>query len=381
MAVFWPFTPSSIGERLTFKTDVRRSPMGEMRDSLFGAQQHFNLNFTLPDAIAIQAETLFRTNPLGDWDVPVWHDMTRVVGTILSTDTVIPVNTDAGYIAGGSAVVFLDIDDYALVDVISAIGGSLTIAAPVGKDFVGSASAPVLVAPLRTCAASVGLRLAQDFAVANAGIQFRSKEHQDVAATSFQTHDGLDVLTDPSVLISSLSGHISQASEVLDNGLGAFEVMPTRDVLDARSMAAFSDFDVSARWSRRQWLHQMRGKDRPFWLPTWKQDLQLVNPVTSGATTITVSKMAPAATDLVGRSIQFDDGAGGYVHREITAGADVSDTHVLTIAATGVAYPLTAPVSFINRVRFDTDVFEITHVILPDGFLSQFSASVIEVAA
>lgn len=377
MPELWPFVPGAIIERLTFGADVRAAPSGEARDSLHGAMQSFALStLFVDDREAASAEALYRSNALQTWYVPIWPDMSRVVTSISATDTAISVNTDADYQAGGKAVVIRDASDYAIVDVSSAAGGTLTLSGQVGQSF----APPVMVAPLCECYAPPGL-MGEKFARhQRATIEFQRVDNVDLAASAMPTHSGYEVLTDPSAVVSPLSESVVHTNQVISSGFGVFVPVAIKDYIAKRSTVSFSDHDAADRWARRQWLHQMRGQETPFWLPSWKRDLVLTGTVGASDTQIAVEGFAPSASDLVGRSIQIETN-GGYVHREITAGVDLAGAHVLDIAAPGVALPATAEINLMNLVRFDVDQFEIEHLITSDGFFSRFTAPVVEIPA
>lgn len=375
MPELWPFIPSAVSERLAFGSDVRFSPSGEARDSLHGAMQSFGLSHLfVDDTQAARAEMLYRSNALQTWYVPIWPDLTRVQSDIAAVDTTISVNTDADYTA--KALIIKDADEYAIVDVASATGGTLTLSGAVGQAF----TAPVLVVPLCECYAPAGLSGSKFARHQRLSISFDRIDGVDLAASAMPTHLGYEVLTDPSVVVEALSESVVHSNQVISSGFGVFVPVALKDYIAKRSTVSFSDSEAGDRWARRQWLHQMRGRETAFWLPSWKRDLVLTGSVGAADTTISVEGFAPSAADLVGRSIQIET-SGGYIHRQITAGSDLAGAHVLTIAAPGVALAADTEINLMNLVRFDTDEFEISHLMTSDGFLSRFTAPVVEIPA
>lgn len=141
--MLWPFVPSTVGEKLIFRTDVRRTRNGEFRDSLSDATQEFTLNYAAADTDASPLEILYRARPYDLWHVPVWPDMELLNG-LASGTTVINVDTDtADYRAGGKACIVKSQTEFELVDVDSVDAGMITLASATTVNFVGE----VVVAP------------------------------------------------------------------------------------------------------------------------------------------------------------------------------------------------------------------------------------------
>jgi hypothetical protein len=129
----------------------------------------------------------------------------------------------------------------------------------------------------------------------------------------------------------------------------------------------------AARWTRRRWLHGLRGRQRAFWLPTWGRELVLQASVTSSATSVIVWATADPG-GWIERHVMFEI-ASGPVFREITNAVYDALGIRLTIAAPGKSIPVTTPVHLLTKVRLDTDRIEIEHF----GNRSEFAASLIEI--
>lgn len=364
----WPFLPSAVDEALSFKTDVRRAYSAESRDSLRDAVQSFTLSHLMLDTEASVARELFRSNPLGNWYVPVWPDLS-VVGAVTAGAVVLSVNTDADYRVGEKAIVWQSYDVWELVDV-SAIGtGSIDVSAVVGT------YTAAIVCPVRECIAPGGLNQSSSPTFLQFGVQFVSLTAVDLAATSYPTIGGFQIVTDQPAAMSPLDGGIAQALQMIDSGFGAMELIETEAYVRPRFTLAFLDYMTETRWARRKWVHDVRGRDGAFWLPTWKADLPLTAAIPAASVSMTVEHVAPAATDYVGRYVQIDV-AGSFIHREITGASVAAGVATLSIAAPGVDVPKSSRISFLDLYRFDTDQFSIKHQRAVGGFISSFSAIV-----
>jgi len=195
------------------------------------------------------------------------------------------------------------------------------------------------------------------------------------AFTGLPTYLGRDVLIDPTVMRQPLRDTIGQTVEMVDNGFGPVVIEPTRAYLQRRSTITFSDYAASTRWSRRRWLHGLRGRQRSFWLPTWGRELVLSAAIEAGDDFLIVAPGLDLAT-WINRHIMFDLPTGG-IFRQITAASFDALGHRLTIAPPGVDVPTATPVHILTKMRLDADRIELEHSATRTGM----SATVIEVPA
>ena len=373
----WPFIPNELEESLQFRTDVRMSRDGELRDSLKDATQVLTLKYTAEDALAARLEGLFRSNISGEWYVPLWQDMTVSSSAISAGSSSLAVEEPADFRSGGKAAIINTDQSWEVVDVESVSSGVLELA---GSDVV-AANYPAgsAIVPVVTCLCPQGLQRAIRFAVTGFTVSFVSVEPVNLEADDLPNFDGYDVLDEPPVVFSDLGGSLSQMMDFIDNGFGAFKLETEETYSRWRGTVGFGDYDRGVRWSRRQFLHRMRGKDRPFLLPTWKNDLAIVSNALAGSAILTVQRLTDTASDLVGRYIQIDTGSG-FLYRKINS-ASVGASSIALTLNTSHGQPLFTDMvgSFMHLVRFDQDSFDIVHTRSSDGFFSNFQASVVEV--
>ena len=193
------------------------------------------------------------------------------------------------------------------------------------------------------------------------------------AFTGLPSYLGLDVLIDPSVLHQPLRDTIGQTVEMVDKGFGPVVVVPTRSYLQRRSTITFSDYGQQSAWSRRRWLHGLRGRQQSFWLPTWGRELVLQADITADDDFLIVAPDFDLST-WIDRHIMFDLPTGG-VFRQVTAASFDALGHRLTIVPPGVDVPIGSPVHILTKMRLDTDRIELEHSATRTGM----SATVIEV--
>jgi von Willebrand factor type A domain len=195
------------------------------------------------------------------------------------------------------------------------------------------------------------------------------------AFNGLPTYLGRDVLIDPTVLRQPLRDTIGQTVEMVDNGFGPVVIEPTRSYLQRRSTITFSDYGAANQWSRRRWLHSLRGRQRSFWLPTWGRELVLQVDIASD------DDFLIAAPDLdlstwINRHIMIDLPTGGMFRQITTASFDALG-HRLAITPPSVDIPVNTPVHVLTKMRMDTDRIELEH----NATRTAVSATVIEVPA
>lgn len=197
----WPWLPlEEIGETLSWETDLQPRRDDDIRATLRAVRQSLTLRHSLRTPDYVRLRDAVRATPLGDWLVPVWPDATRGVA-VGAADTLLAVETDADYVAGGRAIVWAGCDAHAVVEV-SAVGeGEISLAEATGTEFPDA-----LVMPLRRCLVRDGYRVTK-----------RDPRHWSVEAT-FEALDGPDPagLGEPLSLIFALDASGTMPIEVAD---------------------------------------------------------------------------------------------------------------------------------------------------------------------
>lgn len=346
----WPFKPMvDSTESLSWSTDVLRSAESEMRISLRPARQTLTYSYNLRDPQNAKMEGLARHFPMSEWLVPVWHEGTSVAG-LGAADTVLSVDTDADYRAGGFAMIWVNCDTAIIRQIESVGAGSITLASPVGSVIASARVMPCVFAWLTE--SGVAINRIQP-GVTSATVSFLSRETAPEGVTPWPQYLGLDLVKKCGV-VEPLAGSYVPSVAFIDNDLGPVAREALRTPQDVRYVMSWRLRETL--WQRRLWLHFIRGRDRAFWLRDWSADLELQAAITSAATSILVAPALPVPAAYVGRHILIGD-----IARQITAAVQDGANHRLTIAATGAALPAATRVGFLRKVRLDTDIIEVAH--------------------
>jgi hypothetical protein len=370
MLRLWPFpVRQPITEVLEWNTDTLITEAAEQRIALRTAPRSILTYTHLLDGIGLaRAAEFARAGALDDWILPLWHLARQATAPIDAADlTVVLDNIEGIFEAPGQAVIATDGGEAILVEVSAALPDRLELAAPVGVTL-----AHPIVAPVGTGILTRPIEIdRRRQALGTVTAHFTLQDAMAIPASGYPTHLGRDVLTDPAVLRQPLAESIAQSVEYIDNGFGPIVIEPVLTHVQRRSTITLVDRGT-ARWSRRRWLHALRGRQHAFWLPTWGWELVLQAPVTSSATSVVVAATGDPGV-WIGRHVMFEV-ASGPVFREITDAVYDALGVRLTIAAPGKSIPVTTPVHLLTKVRLDTDRIEIEHF----GNRSEFAASLIE---
>jgi len=371
MPRLWPFpVRHPVTEVLEWNTDTLITEAAEQRIALRTLPRSIlTVSHFLNASDLSRAAELARTGLVDTWTVPLWHLARPAAAPINVVDVTIFADTsEATFEAPGQAVITADGGEAFLVEVSAVLPDRLELAAPAGVSLVHPIVTPVgigiLTRPLEIDRRRQGL--------GTATATFTLQTGTDLSASSYATHLGLDVLTDPAVLRQPLAESIAQSVEYIDNGFGPIVIEPVLTHVQRRSTITLIDRGAR-RWSRRRWLYSLRGRQRAFWLPTWGRELVLQAPLTSSATSVIVAASADPGV-WIGRHVLFDV-ASGPVFRQITTAVYDALGLKLTIAAPGKIIPVTTPIHLITKVRLDTDRIELEHF----AGRTEFAASLIEI--
>lgn len=215
MAEVWPYIPlDRMAERLSWLTAVHQREDDTSRWNLRSARQVLDLAFAFEAAEWEGARALFRSNVLGDWQVPCWWEATRDVA-VSGSDTVLAVSTAAEYVAGGQAIVWATCDAFTVVDVAAVEAGEITLSGAVGTDY-----AAALVMPLRTCFCREGMqteRRGRDFY--RCRLAFEARDNPDVTqlVEPLQVQIAIDSSTSMNEFVS---GDVDRFAVACSNAIG-----------------------------------------------------------------------------------------------------------------------------------------------------------------
>lgn len=375
MVDLWSFRPE-IGctETLETYTEVNGGLTGEQRIALREApRQILQYGTRLLDVQQFSRAKIFaRRNGALPVYLPVWGEQVQLSGSIGSGDTTLTFDTTYGdWRVGGFLTVWQDDETYAVAEIDAVTGTDITLTDALGVSF----TSPVVV-PVRSALTIEGFTINRQRVTGDIAAKFQVTDNIDLAAdyvSDYPQYQSLDVVTEKPVLISDVSENIVRAAEYFDNGFGPIAVETTKNYADFGQTVSFWEARGAPLWRRRLWLHSLRGKQKPFWLPTFNMDFALQASFSSGATSVLVKSIAPTGF-YIGKDIMILLNNGNRYLREITNAVSAGGGNdTLTISSSigvGVAPADIDTFCFVSLVRLNSDSVTIEHRFELDAVVS-----------
>ena len=295
---------------------------------------------------------------------PAWYAETRLTSAASAGDLVLNVqSTDfAEWRSGSPAVIWETEGAYDFQGVSSFTSTAITLTGPLASDFPsGARIAPVRAGRIREI--NPGQRFSKNLTTLDLRLEMEDNEFSSIADLSaFSTYDGRALFDDFNFMLgSSKSDALERKLVVFDNEVGVASQLSPWDQSRRVTEKGFFVKTREARWNIIRAIHALGGRHVAFWLPTFREDLVLVEDVSDGQTDITVdgnefSSYIRAREPKNVIRIVLEDGSTFI--RKVTSAAASRGSDVLTLDAEINADFLVDDVSrieFLNKVRFDSD--------------------------
>ncbi len=365
MTNLWPFVPLlGIQDTLEHFSTTLITYTTEQRLSLrYKPRQTLTYTHIFDDYKFAQAKAFAGLNSTSSIYVPVWLEAVRL-GGVGQLDTELVFDVSYGDWREGSHLVLWESYQRYVVCQIEhvASSGFIVLTAPVGLDL----HQPYVI-PIRTCQTRQGYQFARSGTHTIATMVLSVLDNIQLIADDAITLEGYDiykgliVLPQPPHSTAQIAESIVRTSTYVDSGFGPVVQVPSKVIDDFGQTISFMDDIGPEYWSRRKFLHWLRGKQIPFYWPSYNYDLQLVNPITSAGTTIKVLPLSNLNV-YTGEEIMILLKNGTRYYRTITGYSSGLGGDTLTLAALGVNISIAEinMVCFMKKVRSNSDTFTFT---------------------
>lgn len=368
-----------IEEALEFKTDVMESYNGsEQRVRVRNlARQLFEMNFV---ESRDQARSTMINTVMGHqgkfYAIPLWHFSRNLLQDAAINDTTIFVDTTFADFRSTTAeqeylvILYRDFNDFEIAQV--ALGGVSSGQIDLERELQQNHNA------LETAVIPLQIMLAQDpvewslspNGVIRANMKLIAEEVTDLSITDGELtiYRGLPVFTGFNFVDETLDEGVQAKYELFDTGSGIFDAIERRDVPEYRSQKGFETQTAEDSWDLRRLLYAMRGQQRTFWMPTWRNDFQVVDVINDTDVSMTVAdaghrRFIGTQEPLSSIMILLPDGTQYF--REITgmtAGGPGEEVIAFTPSLGVTLNPEDIyMVSYMYRARFGSDRIGIRH--------------------
>ena len=288
----WALPPDwsePVGETLAWLTDVQTMLAGAVLRTPLRDAPRRTWEFSV---LADRTERRLVENALYDWSartwaLPVFVDTTHLRAPLAVGTTRIAIDT-AGldFVVGGLAMLWRDATTYELVEVVSLTAQGIELRAPT------QAAWPVgtRLIPCRTARLGVApeLRRHSDRLVETRQ-RFEATEPCDwppLAPTA--RYRGLPVLEDRPDWSEAPTATFARRANVLDGEVGRTAVDDVSGLAWTTQSHAWRVFSRASRAAHRSLLYWLQGRAEALWLPTWTDDVELLEPIGENATTLVV---------------------------------------------------------------------------------------------
>lgn len=347
-------------EVLEWKTDVLTTNDGsEQRVRLRKKpRQSFNVTYPIPYREMARAENLVYGWLTRRWAVALWSEAQQV-GTLLAGTTVINIDTTASDYRDGAPIMIWESNrKSATADVGIVSAGTLTLNRPLAETFNNPWIVPVRLG-----------RIVGNVSRATSG-------YNGSLEMTYEFSDNIDL--DPPAAPTQFLGYDVYFDEALKNGEALTDSLQARvDVVDYGTAAGASFYSpwtytrigrpykfllqgLQDIWNFRKFLHRRAGRLRPFWVPTFENNMRVAQ---TGELTQSIEvyaddyrEFAPERTHI---GILLDDGT--WLLRTINAAtASGADTAVIGLdAPININAGRIRQISFLGLKRLDADRVEL----------------------
>lgn len=362
--VLWTWIPrEGYTEELQWKTNILKTRQGEQRVAYREApRQIFNYDFLRPPREAAQVKTAADNWSYRRWGLPIWKEMTTGIDAVEGDASINFDTSYRDYREDGLAVIWESADKAEAMTIINVRTDGIDLNQGLQGSYTNA-----LVMPLRKAITPDGFSFARSRGKwINFSATFLVIDNIDLsAASNYEQYGGYDVLTDGNIIVGDMSERINQPVTQIDNGQGPITIETNQDYAEFRQIVGKIENTVEGLWLWRQWLHSRYGKQKPFYLPSWNNDIQPVEIIDSSKTVFDISPVGftihgdfPIDTRLVLNSEKV-------YYRQVTAAEKLDNGNErITIDTTFGQDIALADIfiwSFIYLVRFDSDSVEIEH--------------------
>ncbi|NJK88126.1 MAG: hypothetical protein HC923_01175 [Myxococcales bacterium] len=373
-AIVFAFEPQlPLAETLEWRTDVLESYGGAEQRIMVRhrPRRKFQMDYLLSDRNEISRALNGLYGRVGGvFAVPVWWDVRNVTADVpLGGTTVLVDTTFADFRDGGFAILWRASDDFEVVEIDTVSPTQFTLTRPTDQ---AHPSLTTVAIPVERCLIDDPTSTSRwANGVTRIEAKWTSEEPKDLSAVDGELtiYRGLPVLSDLNFIDGDdVTEPIESKAVVIDNKSGPAAKSYRRRFPRIISAKGWQPETAAELWAVRKLLHALRGRQRSFWLPTFREDFVLTTTVGPAATTMLVEfvdyeRFIDTNEPLGDIAIYLTDGTTFF--REVTnVEPGVGGDEQLTISsALGITVnPADVlRISYLVRSRLDTDSVTITH--------------------
>lgn len=301
----------------------------------------------------------------GEWMFPLWFDRSDLTATAVAATSRIDCETQyREFFAGGMAyLVGPDTFSGEAVRISAVDSTGLDLAVPLDKEW----PAGTKIHPLRRGRFEAPTQELITSRLAETSLRFEIVEDNNISdsgAWSTTHSDGLPVLDREPEWSENMEIDLSWLGDEFDPGFGIKRVTDTAGRAFRQHGHSFIIVGAKERFEHRQMLYRLNGRQKPIWVPTYADDIEVIVDAASSATALDVSQCGLAyiggPTD--GRDhLYFSDGQIAEITDATLLSGPARERLTLASGLTSAA-SAGDRASFIEKCRLAQDSIEIEHL-------------------
>lgn len=347
-----------IVETLSFLTDQIESYDGTEQNIQLRSKPRQAFNFSIPLQIGKDADVFntvygaIRKN----WAVPQWTDA-QYVGSIAAAATFVLCDTTNYDLRDDSlAMLYTGCGQYKIVEITSIASDRINFAA------IDTALKGAMLIPIRVGFIRGTVNKPTNGLTGSVKITFEVDDTLEYAPSVPDQYLSNDIYYTPTLLDSgSIDTDIQQRQDLTDYDLGVIERRsPWPHAKFGRRFRSLTT-TPEERKEFRDFIYRRLGKSRPFWMPTFQNDLRLKNTGTIVSTLVVSSDSYIAYAN--GRTHIAVEAAGVWYPRVISTPIQTDpDTIQLTLSsALNIPASSVKRISYLGLNRLNTDIIEFNY--------------------
>jgi hypothetical protein len=359
-----------VAETLAWLTDVQQSTDGSEARFPLRASPRRSWEFSV---LADRRERQVLEHALFDWSartwaLPVWNDVSWLRANLALGVQSIPVQaaSQRDYRPGGLAMLWKDVTTYELVEVSEITADGLQLARP-----TANAWAPgTRVLPCRTArmAETPSLERVTD-QVMRSTVRLAAVETCDwPAAPPAATYRGRPVLEQRPDLDQAQTAEFGRQLVVIDGDIGPVSVDDISGKAWPLQSHAWQTWGRAEQANLRSLLYWLQGRAAALWVPSWADDLELVEPslTTSSGIVVAWAGVARFGRAQAGRRhLRIELFSGQVLYRQLIEATELdSQREFLQLDVPhGIALQPSAIrlISWMVLARLSSDTVELSH--------------------
>ncbi len=380
----WTLPPNwsePLTETLAWLTDVQIAVAGTVTRTPLREAPRRSWEFAV---LADRVERRWVEHALFDWTarawaLPVFVDTTRLGATLVVGAVEIPVDTTGlDFAVGSLAMLWRDVATYELIEIVQIANGRVSLRAPTRRAWpIGTRLMPCRTARLTD---APELRRHTDSLVSSQ-LRFEATEPCDWPPALPPTrYRGFPVLEHRGDERTDPVARFARRFDLLDGEVGRTQADDLSGLAWTTQSHAWRLFGRAERAAHRSLLYGLQGRAEALWLPTWTDDLEVIETIGETALTLTVAAcgVTRSLRQQAGRRhvrIELTDGAVFYRAVEassemIRANGDDAERLRIDIALGRVVVPEQIRiVCWLALVTLAGDTVELRHHADSDGLL------------